>query len=385
MSWARYEKDPFRLFFPLGAALAVAGVSPWLLPAFGHATYPRDLHRALMVNGFLLSFVCGFLMTAITRFTGTHFATRGEILGVLSSILLASAGAYASRQGWSFVFASLALVFLMRFALSRFVRKTSNPPYTFVFIGVGLLLWLAANLGQAALAFGWSAPEGAPALFGELFSQGAILSLILGVGGRLIPGILGWDEIVVAQRQRYEKNEPFLSLIPADVWASVLLFVATFLAGPWLPPAARYLGREAVALHFALRYWRLHRAPKQRSYLTWSLWLSGWCLALGYLVPAFWPGGGAHALHLLFVGGFSLITLLISARVSFAHGPGTEVEKSAGGLLLFAFFVLIAAITRVLAVLWPASFLALLSLAAAFWLAGLAIWAFTVVTKCRSA
>jgi uncharacterized protein involved in response to NO len=76
------EKDPFQLFFPLGALLAVASVLPWTAQLYGQGGYPRELHRVLMINGFLLSFVAGFLMTAITRFTGTHFATKGEVSGV---------------------------------------------------------------------------------------------------------------------------------------------------------------------------------------------------------------------------------------------------------------------------------------------------------------
>jgi hypothetical protein len=61
--------------------MGLIGVFPWSLHIFGPQIYPVDFHRGIMMNGFMLSFVCGFLMTAIPRFTSSDFAKIHEVLG----------------------------------------------------------------------------------------------------------------------------------------------------------------------------------------------------------------------------------------------------------------------------------------------------------------
>lgn len=373
--WPSVEKDPFRLFFPVGALLAIAGVLPWAAELFTHAFYPRDFHRVLMIDGFLLSFVAGFLMTAITRFTGTHFATKWEIVGVLISILVANLATFFTMQTVSFLFSAIAVLQIALFAFRRFRKKTVNPPYTFIFIGLGLFFWLLSNLGLFFVTVGATIPETLTSIFDDLFSNGAVMSLVLGVGGRLLPGILGWEEIIVAQRQQYETQRSYLNVVPKDVWAAMILFAASFLLSPVLSLRWCLLLRGFVTLYFAVVYWRIHRFPKTRSYLTWSLWVCAWCLVAGYFLPVLWAAGTVHALHLNFVGGFSLITLLISMRVTFAHGEiGTGIEKTFPWIAVCAGLIFLAAITRVTAILWPTIYLDHLGYAAITWLLGLTAW-----------
>lgn len=377
--WKAVEKDPFRLFFPLGAALALAGVLPWAIQYFTHASYPRDLHRVLMIDGFSLAFVCGFLMTAVPRFTGSHQAKRSEILTVFVCVVISGFGAFSSSQSLSFLSSAAALTALIWFLARRFLQKTSNPPYTFLFIGVGLALWLASQVILFFYSLGWSSSEGLVSIAQDLFTNGALMSLILGVGGRLIPGILGWQEIVTHQRQRYESPEPFLKLIPAPIWIAVFIFVGSYLLKPLLPQSLCMAARAAVTLYFAIKYWRIWKIPPTRSFLTWSLWLCCWCIGLGYMLPLIWPGLGAHGMHVLFIGGFSLIMLLISTRVSLAHSAlGTAAEKKLRGILIFSGLILAAMLTRVTAIFWPKIYLDHLGFAAMIWTAGLFLWFFTV-------
>jgi uncharacterized protein involved in response to NO len=373
------QKDPFRLFFPLGAGLALLGVAPWTLQLFENASYPRELHRIFMINGFLLAFVCGFLMTAIPRFTSSFPAERLELLGVFTG-LVSSALAVFLLPAWTpYLFSALVVLILIEFAGRRFVRRTSNPPYTFVFIGLGMAFWLIANIVQSFNLMGIKIPPEIIGITNDLFTNGAIMSLILGVGGRLIPGILGWQEIVSHQRGQYEKSEPFISVVPLEIWAAMGLFVASFFLAPVLPMALCFFIRGAVTAFIAVKYWRVYRFPKTRSYLTWSIWGSCWCLTIGYFLPALWPSGAAHAMHLLFIAGFSLLTLLISTRVSFAHSSkATDAETRARGILIFTGVLLLAMVTRVTAILWPNIYFHHLGYAAILWILGLAIWAYTL-------
>lgn len=383
--WLTLQKNPYRLFFTLGAVLAFIGITPWALVLINESSYPRDLHRQIMINGFLLSFVCGFLMTAVPKFTGSFAASKIELSVIFSTLVLAAVAIFFLPSFFSYGFAAVAIAALIVFAGKRFARRSSNPPFTFVFIGVGLLLWFLSNVVQSLIAGGVELSPGAQEFANGLFTNGALMCLILGVGGRLIPAILGWQDVISHQRERYEKDEPFLAVVPLDVWLAVAVFFLSFVLQPWFSATACLLARAVVVLYFGVKYWRVHRPPKARSYLTWSLWLSCWCLIGGYFLSAFWPEGGVHAMHVLFIGGFSLLTLLISTRVSLAHGgAGPAVEKTSPGILIFTSILLLAALTRVTAIVWPRIYRDHLGYAAILWIAGLALWAWTIYSKLRS-
>src|SRR5262245_54683572 len=65
--------DAYRMFFPLGVILGTAGVSIWPLYYYGVTEgYSGRAHAFVQTDGFLYSFVAGFLLTAVPRFTGTE-------------------------------------------------------------------------------------------------------------------------------------------------------------------------------------------------------------------------------------------------------------------------------------------------------------------------
>ena len=79
------RREPFRIFFPLGMAVGLAGVAPWPLYAHGDLTqYPGLLHALSMTQGFLLLPAFGFLGTMLPRRSQT---------APLSALELAAAGA----------------------------------------------------------------------------------------------------------------------------------------------------------------------------------------------------------------------------------------------------------------------------------------------------
>src|ERR1017187_897825 len=85
--------DPYRIFFPLGIVLGLAGVAVWPLFFFGIISgYWGISHAFIQSDGFLFCFVAGFLLTAIPRFTGTQNPT---IYSQLVLALLVVAGVVA--------------------------------------------------------------------------------------------------------------------------------------------------------------------------------------------------------------------------------------------------------------------------------------------------
>ena len=79
-SFRKICEEPFRIFFPAGIALGILGVSLWLLDFAGAAiAYPNLSHARLMIEGFMGSFIFGFLGTAGPRITSTTPLSLGEV------------------------------------------------------------------------------------------------------------------------------------------------------------------------------------------------------------------------------------------------------------------------------------------------------------------
>ena len=65
-----WRREPYRVFFPLGATMAVAGIGHWLLHALGFlADYRSIFHSITQIQSFLTAFAVGFLFTMIPRRT----------------------------------------------------------------------------------------------------------------------------------------------------------------------------------------------------------------------------------------------------------------------------------------------------------------------------
>ena len=72
------QMDAYRYFFPAGWLLGIWGVVLWILFPWNLVSYPGIRHPEIMMGGFFLCFVCGFLMTAAPPFTSTHGPTVKE-------------------------------------------------------------------------------------------------------------------------------------------------------------------------------------------------------------------------------------------------------------------------------------------------------------------
>ena len=98
--------EPYRVLFPVGIAAAFVALLPWLAQALSGAPWwpealrpmwPGPAHAAIMMQGFELAFVAGFLLTAMPAFTHGPRATRFELaLATLGPDWWKRLGAYGS-------------------------------------------------------------------------------------------------------------------------------------------------------------------------------------------------------------------------------------------------------------------------------------------------
>lgn len=368
--------QPYQILFPIGALYAISGALVWILFAFGWIAYPGTTHAHWMVGGFLFSFVMGFLMTAIPKFTGSHGASQRElqfacVLALASFALMNPLRGQAMRYG----IALSILLFLCFYGGRRFRARLHSPPKHFVFLLVGLI---SGIVGSAMLLgtelTGTFTELTLPARI--LLYQGTIFCFVLGVGGKLITALLGWDAGPMIQITSLQKTRthPITQAFRSAITWQVALVVFSF-AIEFTPLAAQgRLIRAFVASWIALSKWQIHRAPRVRGRLTNWLWISTWGLISGLWIYALIPAAGIHGLHLAYISGFGLMTLMVASRVTLAHGGyGMELElrsraiRWTGGLIVFA------AMTRFVAP-WTSSYSRHLAYAAVTWIAALLIW-----------
>ncbi|MCK6596150.1 MAG: NnrS family protein [Bacteriovoracaceae bacterium] len=331
--------EPYRLMFPLGTLYLLWGIFLWIPQLWSQESYPITLHRTLVLNGFMAMFVGGFLMTAVPKFSRTHAATKGETLSYVVATLIIIGLAFLITEPILLSLSSIQAFLIFIFAFRRFRLTKASPPFTFVFIFVGFLLWILAGIP------------------GNLFSQipqvslqydGAILAFILGIGSKLIPGILGHSEILPPHQSSLKKITLFSS-IPKYFYLLMLLFASSFLLdvqyGNWL--------RFFIVLFMSMRFWKIYLLPPIKTSLTICIWISSWLILLSVFLKAIWIEGFIHAGHSFFINGIVLLSILVATRVLVAHGPMKKELENSKWIYAVAFFIVLAAATRVSAYLMP--------------------------------
>lgn len=340
----RHNLAPFAPFF-LGAALiAIASIAAWgliylaALPLSLSTISSYQWHAHEMVYGYAMAVIAGFLLTIVTSWTGQQTVSRGSLAGLLLLWLLARAFFGASFILVAAVF-DLLFVVALSIAVTRPIIRSKQwrqmaVVSKLILLGLGNLCFYLGVSGVFAAGVRWG-------IYGGLY---LILGLILTMGRRLLPDYIEADQ----PSGRAVFNSPWLD------GASLVLFVAFFVS----ELAARTPGLSAllalgVGVTNAVRLIVWHRPSIWQSSLLWSLYLSLWLIAAGFLLFAashWWPVSRFLAIHALAVGGIGLVTLSMMSRVvlDYHQRRGTPVFG-----LAFAFLVLGTFFRVALPVAWP--------------------------------
>lgn len=355
------QSNPYRIMFPLATILGLWGILLWLPLVFVQGEYPVLVHRYLMLNGFTGLFIAGFLMTAVPRFSQTKFAQNFEILSFVIVTLAGLVCAYLEYEKLVFIFSSLQATLILMFLFVRILKRKANPPYSFIFIFVGLLMWGVSGLLSAFFDV---------EAFKVLHYEGSVAAIILGVGSRLIPGILGHVEIVQTQRNRYENERPFILTVPLHFFAIMAAFIGSY----FLQESIGIFIRAFVVLGVGLFYWKLFSLPKTKSALTRCLWFSCWLIILSFFLKALWFSGAIHVSHAFFINGILLLTLLVATRVLQSHGPKDMSLENSNVLYVLAGLVFLSSIIRVCAFMAQEDYFRLLGVSSLILAGSILIW-----------
>jgi hypothetical protein len=338
-----FRIEPYRIFFPVGIFSLIMGVLIWLPQLWNAGTFPIVAHRFLMLNGFSAFFIAGFLMTAVPRFSQTSTATYTEIYSFLVVSVVGLVFVFWELEKVAYAASALQGILILLFLGARISKRKVNPPYSFVFILFGLILWIVSAV------FGIFVESNA---LKNLQYEGAIVAIILGVGSRLIPGILGHVAIVQSQRAKYEKEIPYLKSVPLHFFVLIAFFCISY----FLTEQVGSITRLIIFLIISVFYWKIYLFPKDRSALTWNIWISCWLMLMSFLLKALWQDGAIHASHAFFFSGIVLLTLLVATRVLQSHGPKDKRTENYKTLYAVSFLIVFAGATRVSAVFIPASY-----------------------------
>ncbi len=371
-------EEPFRLLFPLGILVSVAGVLLWPLLYGGWLTfYPGVAHARLMMGGFVGAFSLGFLGTALPRMISAPHLRGWEWCVILVFYLTAVGGYIAGfiQLGDGGMLAALLFFFLVM--MKRLVKDRQDvPPPGFVMVALG---WLAALLGLFLFLLEGEGEAGMVMtgarhqLAGLLFYQGFILLPILGIGGFLFPRFVGLKTLQMFDESRtppvgWSKKAVGALVVGLMVLVSFWMEVMTWVL------AAGLLRCAAVAWYV----WGdvlIFRKAKSKGALAFGLRAGLLLLLAAFPLAAFLPAYRVGVDHMIFISGFGLIALMVATRVTLGHSGNSDLfAKKMIVMRVVIGSVLLAMATRVTAEFVPVIRVSHLNYAALCWSVAALLW-----------
>ena len=360
----------FRTFFLLAGFAALALLIIWQAITQGsisHSAYFTDTywHAHEMLLGYTVAVISGFLLTAVSNWTG-KITLQGDalfglgLLWLYGRILPFYAG---SLPDGLIALVDFAFLPVLIYVVANTLIRTKNYK-NLLFVGLLMLLMLGNCLIHAQML----ALCQNSAAIGIQIVIATIVLMILVIAGRVFPFFIekGLKGILIPRNSLLDA----LAIGSAALLFTLQLFgiSGTFLALTALITAI--LNGWRLASWFVFRIWFVP--------LLWVLYLGyGW-LILGFIFTAFaeWkiilP---SLALHAFTVGGIGVLTLGMMARVSLGH---TGRVMKASNVITIAFVLMnIATLFRVILpaiiVSWSSVLIYISTLA---WLAAFALFIF---------
>lgn len=358
----------FRPFF-LGAGLfAILSIALWLGVYLFRFQFPLQSissfqwHAHEMIYGYAAAVIAGFLLTAVRNWTGLQ-TLKGPGLAALFLLWCVARLLFGLGQVlWAGLFDLLFFVLLVA-AVTRPIAASGQWRQMSVIsklmlLGLGNLIFYLGVLGILDQGAFW-------AIYGGLY---IVLGLILTMGRRVIPA---FTESGLGGTVRL-RNSRWLDM-------SSLLFFFGFFISEMIgrTPALSAWLALGVALANGLRLLGWHTPAMWRKSLLWSLHLSFWLVALGFLLFALSVFAGVSrylAIHAMAFGGIGLITLSMMCRVSLGH-TGRGVNNPPRVLTVAFVALLVGVVFRVfLPMFVPESYTLWIALSALCWVLAFAIF-----------
>jgi uncharacterized protein involved in response to NO len=367
-------EEPFRIFFPVGVLLGVVGVSLWVLFYLGAGIpYPNVAHARLMIEGFMASFIFGFLGTAGPRITSAPHFSLSEVATIFTLDLLAAGAHTGGAHRLGDICFAICLFFFARCLVKRFRQRKDSPPPNFVLVALGLVSGLA---GATLLAFSEAAQYSWAYQFGgALLNECFVLLPVLGVAPFFIARLLDLPMAELPESRAFpsgwKRQAAFAGLIGIAIIASFWVDIYN------LPRAAGWIRVAAITLYITMRL-----PFRRRTFLADSLRVAIMSILAGFTVIALLPIYRVGALHIVFIAGFNFIAFTVAVRVVFGHSGNLQrLQKPLWFFIATSVLLFLAMISRFSADLAPQARVVHLLGAATCWLLAALVWIANVIPK----
>lgn len=363
-----FKAEPYRVHFIIGALLAITGITPWLLFSMGLInSFPVVAHSRFLFFGFFMSFVSGFLMTAIPKMTSSFKASGFEIGISVFTIAMMVVSILLGEDKITLALVLVQFLLLIGFIGRRLSLKFIKNQNGLFFVPLGIF---SGIIGTIILLFSDNFSAEVVAFGKLILYQGWLLNLLIGLGSRLIPMLS-------------RKGSAILPIMGPDK-ANKLFFVQAIILNLSFPIEAfgvKELGlliRAVVMTFVVVKNYRIFAPAVDTSFLARALTYSSIFLAAPYFLMVFFPENSIHLLHLVFISGLALMTLLVAMRVTIAHGgESTDIEKQALMIPLSTVVIIIASLIRSFGVMIkPEHFNQWILTSGLLWIFGSGLWLF---------
>ncbi|MGU9979180.1 NnrS family protein [Phreatobacter sp. HK31-P] len=358
----------FRPFFFSGAVLAALLIAfwvPWFLAliAVPSAFPPLAWHSHELLFGYVPAIVAGFLLTAVPNWTG-RLPVVGRPLMLLFALWLAARVAMTvSALLDPLVLALLVLAFPVALAgmIAREIVAGSNWRNLKVLIGVALL-------GVAQALFHYEIWRFGRPVVADRLAIGAIVMLIMIVGGRIIPSFTtNWLKRENPGRQPATFGRfDLVAMIVAGT--ALAAWVVVPLAPVLETPAGLLLVATGVLKAVRLVRWAGERTLAEPlvtvlhvafAFVPAGFLLSGWALLADSVAAR---SAGIHAWT---TGAVGMMTLAVMTRATRGHS-GRPLTAPPSTVLIYV-AVFLAALLRIVAAFLPDHSVALIAAAGLAW------------------
>jgi len=324
----------FRPFFLGAAVFALASMTFWGLVYFfgysvnlGHLS-PFHWHAHAMIFGYATAVIAGFLLTAVTNWTGQETLSGFPLL-VLFVVWLSARFLWMFMPSMPLIFGLLDIAFLLFlfFAIARVIIKVRQWKQLAIvskllIIVLAYIIFFFESLGITQNG----------AYYGIYLALITEIALILTIARRVFPFFA-----------RAGLQLTYTPLSPVWIDKSIIILMLSWL-GLFLffqesPLTASVSFAISIVLSIRLYYW--HTKGLWRVSLLWSLYLSLAFIALGFamLSMAYFIDRLHYlGIHALAYGGLGLITFSMMCRVSLGHtGRNVNAENTILDLALISF------------------------------------------------
>ena len=209
---------------------------------------------------------------------------------------------------------------------------------------------------------------------------GFLLCMVLGVTGKLAPFLLGYtDDPVRDEGNKISFRTGKTAIILHGLTGASIL--ASFFIDIYSPRIGAGLRALIVTLHL-FSFARIARPLKKKTTLMFFFHVSTWMIPLGLWTGFIFPQFRIATLHIIFLGGFSLMIFSFGMLIVLSHSRKAALLN--GRLIsmkIIGGFVLTAMVFRFLAEVISSKYMALIHSASGLWIVAALIWGGVTISK----